>query len=123
MDQIGFVELFVRFLLLGPGKAGRTKGLIQRYMQGAAQQLDSLDLDSWKKMTDTRPTTTPTTEAEEEEEFLRRRKEGKEFAKQHRAERLKILDELTGIALKDWKPDDWTRVNKAFESWLKNGMK
>jgi len=63
------------------------------------------------------------TEEEEEAEFKLRRAEGKEWAKQHRAERLQILDELTGMVLKDWKPEDWTRLNKGFESWVKNGLK
>jgi hypothetical protein len=116
-------ELFVRYLLLGPGKSGKTKMLVQRMMAGAVEQLESRDLDAWKKAVDSRPVTTAMTEEEEEQEFLRRRAEGRETMKKNRAERMKLLDELTGKVLEDWKPEDWNRLNKGFEAWLKNGLR
>jgi hypothetical protein len=116
-------ELFVRYLLIGPGKSGRTKGLVQRYMAASVRQLEARDLESWKKVADSRPAATPMTEEEEEQEFKRRRLEGRELMKKNREERKKLLDELTGIVLDDWKPEDWNRLNKNFESWVKNGLK
>jgi hypothetical protein len=122
-EFIAEAELFVRYLMIGPGKSGRTKGLIQKTMATAVLQLESRDLDAWKQIAESRPTTTPMTEAEEEEEFQRRRQAGREFAKKHRAERLRLLEELTAKVLSDWKPEDWNRLNKGFESWVKNGLK
>jgi hypothetical protein len=113
-------ELFVRWLLFGSGRTGFTKGLVQRYMQGTVQQLEAMDVDLAKKAAETRAAA-PRTEAEEEADFKRRRAEGQEFATKHRMERQRVLDELTGIVLKDWKPEDWTRVDKAFKTWLEMG--
>lgn len=115
-------ELFIRWLLFGSGRNNaRTKGLAQRYMQGVVQQLDAMDADDWKKLADSRPTKEPMTEAEEEAEFKRRRSEGKNFAKKHRMERIRLLDELNGTVVKDWKPADWAAVDKAFREWLTMG--
>jgi hypothetical protein len=116
-------ELFVRYLLLGPGKSGRTKGLIQRTMAAAVRQLESRDLASWKALAETRPSITPLTEEEEEQEFVRRRLEGKEFMKKHREERLRLLEELVRSVLADWKADDWSRLDKSFEAWIRAGLK
>jgi hypothetical protein len=75
------------------------------------------------QVADSRPAKTPMTEEEEEQEFQRRRLEGREFMKKYRADRLKLLDELTGIVLKDWKPEDWNKLNKDFESWVRNATR
>jgi hypothetical protein len=122
-DFLAESELLVRYFLLGPGKSGKTKDLVKRTMRAAVEQLESRDVEAWRKAAESRPATTPTTEAEEEAEFNRLRLEGQEFAKKHRAERLELLSELTGTVLKDWKPDDWSRLNKGFEGWIKAGLK
>jgi hypothetical protein len=115
-------ELFVRWLLFGSGRNNpRTKGLVQRYMQGTVQQLDAMDAELWKKLAESRPTQAPMTEEEEEAEFRRRRSEGNQFAKRHRMEKLRLVDELTASVLKDWKPNDWAQVDKAFKTWLEMG--
>lgn len=127
MDQHGDFGaqslLLVRYLMLGPGRSGRTKGLVQRTMTVAVEHLESRDVDAWKKLSDSRPATTPMTEEEEEAEFHLRRLEGRAFAKKHRAERLRLLEELAGTVLKDWKPDDWNRLNKSYETWIRNGLR
>lgn len=123
-DASALSVLFVRYLLAGPGKKGKTKKLVQRYMAGIVTALDELDADHWKTVFTQKVTSKePMTEAEEEQEFKARRERAKEFEKEHLETRRRILDDLFARTFSDWSAKDWNRLDKSFRAWITRGAR
>ncbi len=117
------VVLFVRFLLDGPGAKGKSKGLIQNYMARSLEVLEARDKAQWKNLLEGKVTKEPLTEEEEEKEFVRRQKDAKKYQEEWNKQHREMLQSIAVTAFADWKPEDWTRLDAQFTSWIQAGLR
>ncbi len=116
-------NLFVRFLL-EKGKKGKTKGLLQKWMNMSLKVLAKKDGDFWDKIKaerEARKIPTPMTEAEEEKAFRERKAKAREWDKYYADEKEKLLEEAFNETFATWTKNDWKKIEKKFRFWIKTG--
>lgn len=116
-----FGELFVRYLTYGPGKKGRTRHLLGRYLDAIAREVEKFDQEAWAETMQKAESDGPLKETHRQqtwEEFEHA------LAKKRRIPR-DARDDLRkrayAAAFADWDPDDWKKLQRTFNNWIARG--
>ncbi|MAG58108.1 MAG: hypothetical protein CMJ83_17620 [Planctomycetes bacterium] len=115
-DHATLCNLFVRYLLEGPGKKGKTKGLMVKAMTEAVEVLDGLDKDSWKTVLKTKEAMT---ESEEEEQWKKRKERANEWSKASAERRKEFYAGIHEVLFERWTEKDWAKLDKSFKRYMR----
>jgi len=109
--------MFVRFLLEGPGKKGKSKQLLQNYLTKAVEILDQADEDDFKISITSKGSKQATTEEEEEEQWRKRREGSTDFSTQFSELEQRLLKTCHDHAFSGWGDKDWKKLGSAFRKY------
>lgn len=115
-------HLLFRFLTTKGGNRGKTEGILGRLLGALAEGFEAAETKAWARIVDPAGKEKPLLPDERRAALLdfeaRSRKAGVIPPKELR----KIQDRAFDEAFKDWPAQEWERLDKAFEAWLRAGM-